>query len=582
MLRPMSNLIAISHRDARFLALVENELRRTGEFDLVWQPAPGWVAGRAPLPGSEPDSEAVWARGFAFLEGRDVLERAPGNGWLDRVSRVVDRAAGRLYELPGDFAFVRFRADGAASAVRSCGGLVPLYVHRSRSGAIAIGSRLSYFPRFLPGPFTPDPLVNASFPIVGTFIDGRTFVEGVQILPRASHTQLASGRHQDTTIYWDPRPDEGDVPMASAEHPIELRRLLIEVLERDLDPQGRNLISLSGGVDSSTLAALAAGVVGRKLSSISLIPPDGPDRTRELSYIEEIVTRFKIDPAHRIEETAETWDRWFTQQRGLPFQAAHPVLAELPRICRHQDVRVLFGGEGADDVCGDWSRFGDWLRHTSALGLLRTARANLPYGPRDYLRWAKQRVLDAAGRPLIPGPQELDPWVHPDVQSEFHEWLARRHRTACRDRRPLRQLALMVQEDGWVPMNWEGTTPLGIRRSVPFFCREVLELAFQCHPSELLGPGRKRLLRAAVRDDVPARNLFRADNGTWDSTIERSQLAPLLRARGAERMIRSDWLPVPPAEATFDDLMLMWSALSVANWLEQANTAQADSPLRVV
>ena len=61
-------------------------------------------------------------------------------------------------------------------------------------------------------------------------------------------------------------------PSPSPEHPRELRRILIETLSRDLDPEGRNLLMLSGGVDSSALGALAVGTVGRRLSSWSMIP----------------------------------------------------------------------------------------------------------------------------------------------------------------------------------------------------------------------------------------------------------------------------------------------------------------------
>ncbi len=577
MLRPMSNLFAVSHRDIGFLDGIEENLRHAGEFDLIWRPARTWVAARAALPEGEPDSELVRAKGVAFLEGRDGLERGRGVAWLDRVMRLTDSAPHRLHELAGDFGFVRFRPDGTAAAVRSCAGLVPLYVHRSTSDALAVGTRLSYFPRFLPGRFEPDPLINVSFNFACIFIDGRTFVEGIGILPRASHSEIAADHAPRTVIYWDPRPDEGAVLRPSRDHPIELRRLLVETLDRDLDQRGRNLISLSGGVDSSALAALAAGVVGRQLSSISVIPGHEPDRTRELSYIDQIATKFEVQPAVKVEESAEAWSRWATQHCGLPFQASHPVLAELPRVCQQQEVRVLFGGEGADDVCGDWSRYGDWLRHTNALALTRTAPKNLPYGSRDVLRWMKQRALRAIGRPLRPGPPELDRWAHPEVEAEFRDWLIRRENALRSDRRPLLDLAVLVEADGWVPMNWEGTSPLGVRRSLPFFERGVLELAFQCHPSELLGPGPKRLLKIALKDDVPARNLFRAHSGAWNTEFERSQLPPLSMPRGAERMIRADWLPTPPPDASFEDLMLIWDPLSVAQWLEETNVARAQA-----
>jgi hypothetical protein len=79
----------------------------------------------------------------------------------------------------------------------------------------------------------------------------------------------------------------------------------------------------------------------------------------------------------------------------------------------------------------------------------------------------------------------------------------------------LAYFALNADEDSFVAMNWEALSVLGIRRSWPFFNREVLELAFECHPSELIGPGVKKLLRAALSDDVPPTNLNRQTRGTW-------------------------------------------------------------------
>jgi hypothetical protein len=71
-------------------------------------------------------------------------------------------------------------------------------------------------------------------------------------------------------------------------------------------------------------------------------------------------------------------------------------------------------------------------------------------------------------------------------------------------------------------MNWEACSTLGIRRSFPFFNREVLELAYECHPAELYGPGTKKLLRAALHNDVPSRNLYRQDKGRRDDAVVKS------------------------------------------------------------
>src|SRR4051794_34470918 len=211
MLRPMANLFAVADREPGYLDRTAERLVASEEFDVVWRPAPGWVAAQALLPESEPDGEAVRARGFAFTEGRDRIQPGDDLGRLERAAELADRSPERMDELPGDFGFVRFRAEGTALAVRSCGGRVPLYLHRGERGRVAVGTRLGYFPRFLPTRFRADPLINAGWDRAPLrLIDGRTFVEGVSILPRASATELAADRVPRTASYWDPRPHRGD------------------------------------------------------------------------------------------------------------------------------------------------------------------------------------------------------------------------------------------------------------------------------------------------------------------------------------------------------------------------------------
>ena len=115
----------------------------------------------------------------------------------------------------------------------------------------------------------------------------------------------------------------------------------------------------------------------------------------------------------------------------------------------------------------------------------------------------------------MPMMHELPVWTHPVVRAEYREWWDRRRRSLAADSRPMRTLASEENVSGFVPMWWEAAAPLGLRRSFPFHTREMLELANRMHPSELIGPGFKRILREALAGDVPASNLLRPDK---DST----------------------------------------------------------------
>jgi asparagine synthetase B (glutamine-hydrolysing) len=573
-LPPLANLFAVCERDERLLESLEAELSAAGEFDRIWRPAPGWVAAVAPLPGSEPDPDAAVTGGFAFMEGRDRLARGDGNAWLEPLAELCDRAPGRLRELPGDFAFLRFRADGSALAVRAAGGKVPLYLQRREGGGLAVGTLLSYFPRFLPGEFRPDPLVNAAWAraLTSTFIDGRTFVEGISILPRASDTELSHGEAPRGGLYWDPRPAAGEEPEPSPEHARELRTLLLGVLERELDPGGSNLLLFSGGVDSAALGALIGGTLGRRLSSWSMLPGSEPGLSIELSYVDPIVNEFGIEPSHRRRLTEETHRSWITEAPGLPFQILHPALCDLPNVAAQQEVRVVVSGMFADEVCGERKRMHDWAMHTSAWSLL--TGAPLPFGRRDYLRWARRRLQQAIGRPRVDF-MDLDEWVPPSVEEEFQDWVAAERRALARDRRPLGELAARADADAWVAMYWEGTSPLGARPLLPFFNRETLELAFRCHPRDLLGPGKKRLLRDALQDDVPARNLMREDRGEWTGHSDARWVLDGGLPPGAPRVVRPDWLAHPPSDLPFMEGTRLTAASRVSRFLERHSSVRA-------
>ncbi|MBI3913845.1 MAG: hypothetical protein HY327_06630, partial [Chloroflexi bacterium] len=149
---PLANLFAVHDPNPAALDETRRDLERGGEFTHVWRPAPGWVATVAPLPGSSLEDVLARDHQIAFAEGRDVVLDGCVNDPAARVREIAELAdlhPDRLASLPGDFGFIRFRADGDATVVRSCGGLVPFYLKRS-GNRWAIATRLGDMVRYLP------------------------------------------------------------------------------------------------------------------------------------------------------------------------------------------------------------------------------------------------------------------------------------------------------------------------------------------------------------------------------------------------------------------------------------------------
>jgi hypothetical protein len=120
-------------------------------------------------------------------------------------------------------------------------------------------------------------------------------------------------------------------------------------------------------------------------------------------------------------------------------------------------------------------------------------------------------------------------------------------------------------------MNWEATTELGIRRSIPFFTREMLELAFECHPSELFETGRRGLARRGLADDVPRSTLFMDDRGTWpDDAPDRAIPLPPVLPDWVEPMVGPEWLQARRPEATYGNAASLVRLLEVGSFLTRA------------
>lgn len=550
MARPFANLFAVLSQDPQYLGDIERKMTGSGLFAEVWRPAKGWVAGCAPLPRSDPEPGFIRDAGFAFAEGRDRIftgNEERDRVTLDRLRATVDESPERLATFPGDFGFIRFRDDGGM-AVSPCVGVAQFYSARTSVGK-AFGTRLGDFARFL-GYRELDPLPNAVWTTGhGFFPDRRTFLTGVTALPRGS---FATTDSTTPTTYWDARPTTVRLPSddEAREHADRLKDLLIAALKRDLDPGGGNLLTLSGGVDSSALALLAAGELNYELWSLSIVPDREPARAREIAFIDAVEQEVGITKHWRVEPEADKHIEGILSFPPVLFPVPHPALCALPQIAEGNRVNVLLGGEFADDICGSFRTLPDWTRHVRARDLLDPRR--LPRGRADFPILLRQRVRAALRRPSLPVPKRLPPWIRPELASEYSAWQDREHKRAQSDSRPWRYFAESVASDGWMAMNWEALSTLGIRRSAPFYSREAVELTYECHPSELVGPGFKRLLRAALRGFPGQALISRADKGAWGPDRRPNQIWMTTVPQSVERVVSPNWPPTGRSIAATD------------------------------
>lgn len=493
------------------------DMSESGAFNRVYQPVPGWIVGVRPVPSHE-ELELGAEPALVCADGRSKLEalcRDPVES-LMKVSALVQEQPEALARIPGDFTFVHLRPHGAATAVRSCSGRVPLFIHVGREQC-AVASRLDYLVRYLPHDFVLDPVANAVW-LSGyrLVVDQRSLLAGVHALQAGCFTRLAPGQTLRTGRYWDPRPARVPTwsPAAERDHAAELREKLIATLDEELSSTEPNAIFMSGGVDSTALTYLAARTLGRPVSTITLLPPDPTNRARALSYVEPV--RRELPLEHTLELTLDQ-ARMLALSRDTPdtvFQV-EPVLNTLALLnARQASASTMLTGMFADEVTGSTRLLADWLGSTGAWAVLKSWR-NVPVGRRVSLYWWTHRVRRRLGRPKEAWPTQLPPFVRSDVEREYQAWRRARRRRLATDDRPLPMLFALMERNGWLMDFWEAATLRDAKPVTAFYTRDVLELAFRCHPREQFDSRSKKLLRTGLARDVPPRSLQRPDKGAW-------------------------------------------------------------------
>ncbi|MFM8469215.1 MAG: asparagine synthase-related protein [Limisphaerales bacterium] len=361
----------------------------------------------------------------------------------------------------------------------------------------------------------------------------------------------------------------GSPTVSPADRPARLRDLLTNAVRRDLHPEGGNLLTLSGGLDSCCLAVVASRLANRRIATWSSLPEKGLDYENEKTFISPLAELCEFERSWEVRVVLEQRAERLEMAPPIVFQVMHPALCDLPRINSEWPVRVLIGGEFADEVCGSFCTVPDWMRKASIAQLAQSV-ARGDSSARDVARWLKHRWLNLTGHPLVPLPLELPSLIRPELRAEYAEWREREQRRAAEDSGDWRYLRLRLRHEEFPAMNWEACSALGIRRSLPFMDREVIELAFHCHPTELIRPGNKKLLKAAMEGHVPPHTLHQPHKRDWGlrSRAEALRLPwqiPLPATLAP--IIQPDWLPTPPKTVSYREKSALTQLVTIAKTL---------------
>jgi asparagine synthase (glutamine-hydrolysing) len=326
------------------------------------------TGGKQPYPN---DDSSMWlvynGEVFNYVELREELRSLGRHFRTESDTEVVLRA----YEHWGDAAFERFNGQFALAIwvrdeeklvlARDPLGVRPLYVCE-HAGQLTFASEIKAI--FASNPSIPRALDPFAIDQTFTFwnvLAPRTAFAGVEEL-RPGHVRTVTPHATRDRAYWAPRyPSErgssyaGSLEDAAEEVHAELARATsLRMLRADV-PVGAYV---SGGLDSSLIAALARRATSARFSTFSVRFDDPEyDETRyqrlvaaELGTEHHEIVVGRADIARVFPDVVEH------AERPLLRTAAAPLLL-LSRLVRDKGIKVVLTGEGADEMFAGYDLF---------------------------------------------------------------------------------------------------------------------------------------------------------------------------------------------------------------------------------
>jgi asparagine synthase (glutamine-hydrolysing) len=469
---------------------------------------------------------------YNHAELRHRLERA-GHVFRTRCDTEVlvhlyeERGPAFVEELRGMFAIALWdRLEQRLVLARDRFGIKPLY-YRIESGSLAFASELKAL-LSVPG-FSRDVDLDAleAFLAFNSIPAPLTIFREARKLP-AGHLLIAHGSEVSLRRYARPRPVAADRVRRDDSEVLadELRERLRDSVRAHLVSDVRVGVLLSGGIDSSALAALAARESPYRISTFSI---GFEERSfNELEQARMVAERYSTDhhelvvrpdAVELLPKLAEAFDEPFADSSALPTYLVSQLAAG--------HVKVALSGEGGDELFGGYytyvadtlaPRIG-WLASAARPIVERlpssSAKASFDYKAKRFARAAHLPVLERhhawkeifspdARAALLDGRRgELDPldvYRARYAETEGAEELARLQDV---------DTGIYLVDDLLVKTD-RASMAHSLEARVPFCDPVVAELALALPKSmRVRGLAKKRLLRKAVAPLLP-REISRA------------------------------------------------------------------------
>lgn len=295
------------------------------------------------------------------LERRGVTFRTDSDTEVLLMGFILDGVE-ILQRLRGMFAFVVWdRATGELFAARDQVGVKPFYYYADDDWFLAASEvrALLAHPAIAPR-LDPDGVVE--FLSFGNNLGTRTIVDGVRPLP-AGHLLTLRGGRLEVREYWDVLSSSRPAELSHEQYVEDLVLLLDESVAASLVSDVPLGLMLSGGIDSSLVACLAARhVAGADITAYSVAFGRHDDEVEAAARLAaDLGMHHRIVPVSEsdVESDLDPWLRQLDYPTGNPTWIAASFVA---RAARADGIKVLLAGDGGDELFGGYSRWMKYLR----------------------------------------------------------------------------------------------------------------------------------------------------------------------------------------------------------------------------
>jgi asparagine synthase (glutamine-hydrolysing) len=559
-------------------------------------------------------AETGSSRPVCLLDGRiynlETVAREAGVPSAAAPEEVLAELHARLGEaflerLRGDFAIVIWRADEKAGLLACDQMGFRSLAYRASGDRLFFASEIRELLRMLDRRPAPDPVGVSHWLGISSPPPGMTLYEGVRRVEPGHLLRFGAGGVEQRR-YWAPR-YQSTVPMSRAQAAHELRDALVTAVERCCSADEPSAAMVSGGLDSSTVAAVGSRLEGggTPAALYSAVFPKHPTAD-ESEFISVLAEELGLPSVRLVVEGGSVIGGSLDYLRAWELPPVSPNLFFWdPLLGRVADdgASVMLDGEGGDALffsspylIADRLRRGRLL---SAIDLARRLHQSYDSLP---LSTVAKRLKNYGLKPAVPIPTRVrdarrrfrDPqtdrpdWFTPETARTFFESDEKNWNRHPGPRWAAWLSHLLTTTSGIVIANdhvRRRNALAGITPRHPLYDVDLVELVFRLPPEHAFDPHLNRpLVREAMIGIMPEKVRLRPDKSNFDSVFHemlcgsdlgvamRLLLSPDAKVRPYVRpeALRARLERPPPDRASFEFLVWvleLWRLVMTECWL---------------